>query len=162
MTRSKTFWAVAALLSLGVAAFSGYSVYERLALHLSGDTVELKPSAVPPPESAAAVPPAEDDGGKAQPEKTPADAAKAEDAKKPRAVRTAFEYKDAKAKSVSIAGSFTSWKEMRMTKKDGVWRKEEYVLPGTYPYHFVVDGKKKTDPGKPVSPSGDSLLTVSQ
>ncbi|OGS27906.1 MAG: hypothetical protein A3J70_13755 [Elusimicrobia bacterium RIFCSPHIGHO2_02_FULL_61_10] len=75
-------------------------------------------------------------------------------------MKTVFEYKDAKAKSVLIAGSFTSWKDKKMTKKDGVWRTEVYILPGTYPYHFTVDGKKKLAPDKPKAPTGDSLISV--
>ena len=79
---------------------------------------------------------------------------------KVKAVKKVFEYKDAKARSVSIAGSFSSWKEVAMAKKSGVWKIEIYILPGTYPYHFTVDGKKKLDPGKPKAPTGDSLVNV--
>ena len=157
MTKTKTFWAVAALLSLGIAVFSSYSVYGRLSLHFSGETLEVKPAPVPPsPEPAA----------EESAEGAPAGAAAAEAGKaqtepeKVKAVKTAFEYKDPKAQAVFMTGSFTSWKDVRMTKKDGLWRTEVYILPGTYPYHFVADGVKRTDPGKPAAPTGDSLLIV--
>ncbi len=174
MTKSKKFWAAAALISLAVMAFAGYSIYGRMSLHFSGDTIEVKPVPVPlaqeeEEDSSAARAAAiarmneadkEDAGEEAKPAtKGPAAPAKG-DADKTKAVKTAFEYKNAKAKSVLIAGSFTSWKEKKMTKKDGVWKTDVYILPGTYPYHFTVDGKKKLDPGKPKAPTGDSLISV--
>lgn len=175
MTRSKNFWAAAALISLAVLAFSAWSVYERLSLHLSGDTVDVRPAPVPlpdnKPEEQAQQPGAEQPGLQ-QPKETaeapkerPAaakekPAAPAVQDEKVKAVKTAFEYKDAKAKSVQIAGSFTSWKNVKLTKKGNVWKTEIFILPGTYPYHFTVDGKKKLDPGKPKAPTGDSLVDV--
>ena len=158
MTKSKTFWAVAALLSLGIVLFAGYSVYERISLHFSGDTVEIKPTVPPPPLPQAAE---EEEPAPKPAEKIPApEAAKPAVPEKPKATKTLFEYKDAKAKSVYLAGSFTSWKDVRMTKKEGVWRTDVFILPGTYPYHFTADGVKKTAPGKPKAPTGDSLITV--
>lgn len=157
ITKSKAFWAVAALLSFGVTAFSGYSVYERLSLHFSGDTLEVRSAPVPPLAE-----PEEEEANVSAPAKAAMEeiAKKQAEAEKPKALKTSFEYKDAKAKAVFIAGSFTSWKDVRMAKKDGAWRTEIYILPGTYPYHFVVDGNKRTAPGKPAAPTGDSLITV--
>lgn len=159
MTKSKTFWAAAALVCLAAVAFAGYSIYERMSQHFSGDAVEVRPvpplpapQEAPAPETAAKPDeqkPEEQNAAPAQPEQEKTKAAKIE-----------FTYKDAKAKSVRIAGSFTSWKEQKMTKKNGVWKAEIYILPGTYPYHFTVDGKKKLDPGKPKAPTGDSLVDV--
>lgn len=161
MTRSKTFWSLAALICLGVAVFSGYSLYARVSLHFSGDTVEIKPPPpLPPSEEEEAEPETPREEPKAE-EKAPAEEKKPAEGARNRAVKTSFEYKDAKAKAVSIAGSFTSWRDVRMKKKDGVWKTDVYILPGTYPYHFTVDGKKKKDPGKPVAPAtGDSLVMV--
>ncbi len=169
MTKSKTFWAVAALVSLGVAAFAGYSIYERVSLHLSGDTIEVRPVPFPTQQETAAsgegeqpgeeAAPAAEEPAKPAPEAKPAKTA-APETEKIKAVKVHFEYKDAKAKSVKIAGSFTSWKEKPMTKKNGVWKADVYILPGTYPYHFMVDGRKKLDPGKPKAPTGDSLVDV--
>lgn len=171
MTKSKSFWAAAALISLGVMAFAGYSIYERVSLHFSGDTIEVRPVPMPPPqeETDAAETVTEETeqkqdkeeetkAGKAAPAKQ--EQAKTEDGGKPRAVKTVFEYKNDKARKVQIAGSFTSWKAKPMTKKSGVWKAEVYILPGTYPYHFMVDGKQTLDPGKPKAPTGDSLVTV--
>jgi hypothetical protein len=166
MTKSKTFWAAAAFISLAVAAFAGYSIYERVSLHFSGDTIEVHPVPMPAlqaeetaedaPETAAAKP----EEAKPVPVTKGAQAAEQAETEKIKAVKTAFDYKDAKAKSVKIAGSFSSWKDVKMTKKNGVWHTEIYILPGTYPYHFTVDGKKKLDPGKPKAPTGDSLVDV--
>lgn len=172
MTKSKSFWAAAALVSLAVMIFSAYSIYGRVSLHFSGDTIEVRPVPMPPPqeEEAAESPvpaPAEDAEKEAKVDKeeeTKAGkrgqpAADAE-AARVKAVKTIFEYKDAKAKNVQIAGSFTSWKPRPMKRKDGTWKVEVYILPGTYPYHFTVDGVKKLAPGKPKAPTGDSLVTV--
>ena len=172
MTKSKKFWAASAFFCLAVMAFAGYSIYGHMSLHFSGDTIEVRPVPMPVPEEededmAAAKAAAlarmnqadeEEKEEEAKPAKQAA-AAKGE-ADKVKAVKTVFEYKDAKAKSVLISGSFTSWKDKKMTKKDGVWRTEVYILPGTYPYHFTVDGKKKLAPDKPKAPTGDSLISV--
>jgi hypothetical protein len=172
MTKSRSFWAAAALVSLAAMVFSAYSIYGRVTLHFSGDTIEVRPVPMPPPQEEetmeAPEPAAKADTGKeenkdkeeelkagrrAQP------AAEAEPARV-KAVKTIFEYKDAKAKNVQISGSFTSWKPRQMKRKDGTWKAEVYILPGTYPFHFNVDGQKKLAPGKPKAPTGDSLITV--
>ena len=171
MTKSKKFWAVSALLSLAVMVFAGYSIYGHMSLHFSGDTIEVRPVPMPVPEeeeedlaSAKAAALAKmnqaDDEEKEEAKPAKQTAAAKGEADKVKAVKTVFEYKDAKAKSVLISGSFTSWKDKKMTKKDGVWRTEVYILPGTYPYHFTVDGKKKLAPDKPKAPTGDSLISV--
>jgi hypothetical protein len=160
MTKSKTFWAASALISLAVLIFAGYSIYQRVAPRLSDEKREMHPVPVPMPPSAPeqsapeTAKPAEE---KAAPDKSGPKQAAPERSK---AVKTLFEYKDAKAKSVTITGSFTSWKDIKMTKKNGVWKSGIYILPGTYPYHFLVDGKKKLDPGKPKAPMGESLVKV--
>lgn len=164
MTKSKNFWAASALISLAVMVFAAYSLYGRVSAYIPGETLEVRPVPMPPPQ---------EDGGEeesaekaetaAAPAEAPAQQAAAQDkdeAGKAKAVKTVFEYKDAKAKSVKLAGSFTSWKARPMTKKNGVWKAEVYILPGNYPYHFTVDGKKKLDPGKPKAPTGDSLVLV--
>ncbi|MDO8806109.1 MAG: glycogen-binding domain-containing protein [Elusimicrobiota bacterium] len=183
MTKSKKFWAASAFVSLAVMVFAGYSIYGRMTLHFSGDTIEVRPVPVPVPqeeeedtaakEAAAAKEEKKDREEEAKAGKAAAAPAKAvrqnsvrppepaaAETGKTRAVKTTFEYKDAAARSVLIAGSFTSWKDKKMTKKDGVWKTDVYILPGTYPYHFTVDGKKKLDPGKPKAPTGDSLVQV--
>jgi len=165
MTKSKNFWAASALISLAVMVFAAYSIYGRVSAHLPGDTLEVRPVPMPPPqEEAAEDEPVENTETEAgtkteEPAQQTAAGDKGE-AGKVKAVKTLFEYKDAKAKSVKLAGSFTSWKARPMTKKNGVWKAEVYILPGNYPYHFTVDGKKKLDPGKPKAPTGDSLVLV--
>ena len=167
MTKSKSFWAALALISLAVMVFAGYSIYERITLHFSGDTIEVHPVPMPPPqeeeeesaEAPQAAAPAKADKKEEKKAEEPKSAEKAEPARI-KAVKTTFEYKDPKAKSVEIAGSFTSWKLRDMKKKDGAWKADIYILPGTYPFHFMVDGKKKAAPGAPKSPVGDSLVTV--
>src|SRR3989338_6616446 len=167
MTKSKKFWAASAFFCLAVMAFAWYSIYGHMSLHFSGDTIEVRPVPMPVPEeegedmtaakaAALARMNQADEEEEEKEEAKPAKQAATGEAEKVKAVKTVFEYKDAKAKSVLIAGSFTSWKDKKMTKKDGVWRTEVYILPGTYPYHFTVDGKKKLAPDKPKAPTGDS------
>lgn len=164
MTKSKNFWAASALISLAVMVFAAYSIYGRLSAHLPGETLEVRPVPMPPPQEEAGEEEAEagpEAAAEPKPQEPARQAAAPETAEaKVKAVKTVFEYKDAKAKSVKLAGSFTSWKAKAMTKKSGVWKTEVYILPGTYPYHFTVDGKKKLDPGKPKAPTGDSLVSV--
>lgn len=161
------------MFSLAVMVFAGYSIYGHISLHFSGDTIEVRPVPMPVPEeeeedmaaakaaALAKMNQAEEEEEKEEEAKPARQAAAAKgEAGKVKAVKTVFEYKDAKAKSVLISGSFTSWKDKKMTKKNGVWRTEVYILPGTYPYHFTVDGKKKLDPDKPKAPTGDSLISV--
>jgi len=163
MTKNKSFWAAAALVSLAVMVFSAYSIYGRVSLHFSGDTIEVRPVPMPPPQEEERET-AEPAGAKEEiadkQEEAAAAAPAAPEAPRTRAVKTVFEYKDAKAKKVQLAGSFTSWNPKPMTRKNGVWKAEIYILPGTYPYHFTVDGAKKLDPGKPKAPTGNSLVTV--
>ena len=174
MMKSKTFWGFSALISLALMAFAGFSIYERITLHFSGDTIEVHPVPMPPPQEdeqeaeeapEKAAQPEKKEENKEEPKpakaagKPAAEPAKAEP-ERVKAVKTLFTYKDAKAKSVEIAGSFTSWKAKKMAKKNGAWEATVYILPGTYPYHFIVDGKQKTDPGKPKAPTGDSLVKV--
>lgn len=172
MTKSKKFWAASALLGLGVMVFAGYTIYGHMSLHFSGDTIEVRPVPMPVPEEeaedtaaakAAAIArmnQADEEDSEEEAKSAKQTAAAKNENDKVKAVKTVFEYKDAKARSVLIAGSFTSWKDKKMTKKDGVWRTEVYILPGTYPFHFTVDGKKKLAPDKPKAPTGDSLISV--
>lgn len=174
MTKSKKFWAAVALASLAVMVYSAWSIYGRINQHFSGDTIEVRPVPMPPPSEEPGDDLVKETEEKPQPEaladreeetqagKTAAAPAapKPEEGGKVKALRTTFEYKDPSAKSVRIAGTFTSWKEKALVKKNGVWKTDVYILPGTYPYHFIVNGKNKADPGKPKTPGGDSLVTV--
>ena len=154
MTKSKSFWAVLAVLSLATVGFSGYSIYNRLAIYFANDTVEIRIRPVPP------LPEAEETAEAAKPEPQPADKAAAQEPIKQKAIKTVFAYKSAAAKNVSLAGSFKKWEKIVMAKKDGVWKADVYIFPGTYLYHFTVDGKKTLDPGKAQAPTGESIARV--
>jgi hypothetical protein len=158
MTKSKTFWLAAALVSFCAAGFCGYSIYNRLTLHFAKDTLEIRPVPVPIPGAAWETKPE----AAAKTEETPKTPASKEDPQKVKAVKTHFEYTAPAARSVSISGSFTSWKEVKMSKKNSVWNAEVYILPGNYLYHFTVDGKKTLDAGKPRSAVGESIIEVKQ
>jgi len=163
MTKSKTFWAFAALISLYAAAFCGYTIYNRLILHFAKDTFEIRPVPVPAPEATAEAetrPQAKEEPQSAKTEEKAEPQAAKEVPQKVKAIKTHFGYRNAAAKSVSVSGSFTSWKEVKMARKSGRWEAEVYILPGNYIYHFTVDGKKTFDPGKPKTAVGESIIEV--
>ena len=60
-----------------------------------------------------------------------------------------FEFTNATAKTVCVAGTFNDWqpeaKELHSTGV-GHWWKETTLAPGTYEYCLVVDGQWMTDP----------------
>jgi len=149
-----------AIISLAAAGFSGYSIYNRLTIYFASDTMEIRPKPVPMLPDVEETKEDSDQITTKIPESQPAPKEPLEEPQKQKAIKTAFEYKNASAKSVSLAGSFTKWKEIRMTKKNGVWRTEVYILPGNYLYHFVADRKKVTDPAKAKSPVGESIAVV--
>lgn len=160
MTKTKNFWAALAFISLTAAGLSGYSLYAMLTAHFASDTLVIRSKPVPtlPDAEETKEEPADNaakpSGSQPGPKET------AQEPQKQKAVKTVFEYKSASAKNVTLAGSFTKWKETRMAKKNGVWKTEVYILPGNYLYHFVTDGKKTLDPGKPKSPAGESVAVV--
>lgn len=62
---------------------------------------------------------------------------------------TIFKLNQPKAKRVSLAGDFNSWKtESLLGKKDarGNWTVKVKLGPGRYEYKFFVDGAWVTDP----------------
>jgi len=159
MTKTKGFWALLAVICLATAGFSGYLIYTRLTSHLLNSPADNPPRAVLPlPDAGETDEPATGAEAVQTPAAGPREAK--EEPKKVKAVKTSFGYKSAKAKSVSLAGSFTKWKETRLAQKNGVWKTDVYILPGNYLYHFVVDGKKTLDPGKTRSPLGESIAIV--
>jgi len=79
-----------------------------------------------------------------------------------------FELVNATARSVCIAGTFNDWHpsvtEM-IALGEGRWAKELTLVPGTYEYLFVVNGRWMTDPAaneSAVNPFGgrNSVLRV--
>ena len=60
-----------------------------------------------------------------------------------------FEFKDPKATTVCLAGTFNHWQpESKTLQSSGVghWWKDTALEPGIYEYCFVVDGKWMSDP----------------
>lgn len=160
MTRSKSFWAVLAVLSLAAAGFSGYSIYNRLASSFANDAVAIGQKPVPPlPDTEETE---EEPAAGVKPETPTADKETKQEPQKPKAVKTLFEYKNAAARNVALYGSFKKWEKIPMAKKSGVWKADVYIFPGTYLYHFTVDGKKTLDPGKAKAPTGESIAVVGE
>ena len=51
-----------------------------------------------------------------------------------------FTHTDANATSVGVAGEFSNWKVLPMTKgDDGQWTRTLHLKPGTYAYKFVIN-----------------------
>jgi 1,4-alpha-glucan branching enzyme len=80
-------------------------------------------------------------------------------------IAATFSYTDPDATSVEVAGEFTNWKTMPMTKDTaGTWTKTFPLKPGQYGYKFIVDGVWKLDPKNPsrklVNDIEDSAITV--
>lgn len=65
-------------------------------------------------------------------------------------VATTFKYSDANAPKVEIAGEFSNWKILPMTKGEGgTWSTTLHLKPGYYAYKFVVNGEWLLDPANP-------------
>jgi len=73
-----------------------------------------------------------------------------------------LKYTNKRAKKVKITGSFSSWKELDMKKKENDWIINLTLKdPGIYKYYFIVDGKKILDPKANKSKDGNySLLEI--
>jgi 5'-AMP-activated protein kinase regulatory beta subunit len=57
------------------------------------------------------------------------------------------------AREVRLAGCFTQWEQGAMNlrrEKTGTWKKTIALLPGTYEYRYIVDGRWQDDPACPV------------
>jgi len=67
----------------------------------------------------------------------------------PQLVPVHFEFKDPKATTVCLAGTFNHWHpESKTLQSSGVghWWEDTALEPGAYEYCFVVDGKWIPDP----------------
>lgn len=67
----------------------------------------------------------------------------------PQLLTVRFEFKDTKATTVCVAGTFNHWQPEAKTLHSsggGHWWKETALAPGDYEYCFVVDGKWMPDP----------------
>jgi len=166
---NKNLLIIILIISLFTGGYSVYEVYKRVNLYLYGDSIEIRPQPVPFQEIKKNI--NEDtkneelDSNIKNIEEQRKDEGKKNEQKEnknstTKAIKTIFEYKNQKAKKVSLTGSFLKWKEVPMKNKDGVWSKEVYILPGNYFYHFIVDGKKTLDTKNPKTPMGESLIMV--
>jgi hypothetical protein len=78
-----------------------------------------------------------------------------------------FTYQDTEAREVSVAGDFSNWKKVSMTKvgSGGSFTAFVYLAPGQYTYKFFVDGKWVLDAANPNRKTDgvghvNSLITV--
>lgn len=55
------------------------------------------------------------------------------------------------ARKIIVAGSFNNWDEeqVELQRKEGAWYLDVYLLPGTYEYKFIADGRWFLDPNNP-------------
>ena len=66
--------------------------------------------------------------------------------------RIRFEYLNAAAREVFVAGTFNQWDPLATVLKpgaEGKWDVELALEPGRYEYRFVVDGQWTEDPKSP-------------
>lgn len=61
-------------------------------------------------------------------------------------IETTFVLYKPEAKIVQIAGDFTHWEPVTLTKKDGFWELKVYLKPGEYKYIYIINGEPYLDP----------------
>lgn len=61
-------------------------------------------------------------------------------------IETTFVLYKPEAKFVQIAGDFTCWEPVMLTKKDGFWELKVYLKPGEYKYIYLINGEPYLDP----------------
>ncbi|MDE2313234.1 MAG: hypothetical protein KGL04_03565 [Elusimicrobia bacterium] len=73
-----------------------------------------------------------------------------------------FKLRAPHARSVDLAGAFLIREGGResMRRKKGAWTLKVYLMPGSYRYYFLVNGKKRLYPTDARRKNGDSLLVV--
>lgn len=65
-------------------------------------------------------------------------------------IPVAFRYSDARAQKVEVAGEFSNWRTIPLSKQDAEnWSTTLHLKPGIYGYKFVVDGEWVFDPRNP-------------
>ena len=63
--------------------------------------------------------------------------------------KVTFEVMAPDARKVLLTGDFNSWDTNGITlkkSKNGIWKTDLDLMPGTYEYKFIVDGEWMTDP----------------
>ena len=79
-----------------------------------------------------------------------------------------FQYRDSRAKEVSLVGDFNDWSPESLSKEaNHLWKLVRQLEPGEYTYKFIVDAKWLPDPNNPKRvPDGyggeSSLLVVKE
>ena len=69
-----------------------------------------------------------------------------------------FQYTNPAAKSVSVAGEFSNWSEVPLTRDEkGAWSRTLHLKPGYYGYKLVVDGEWILDPANPLRKTVNDL-----
>lgn len=89
-------------------------------------------------------------------------ASPAADNAKIKAAPVEFKVSAPSAKSVALAGAFLvkGGKKDMLEESGGHWALTIYLKPGTYRYHFIIDGKKTLDSDNPRIERGSSVLVV--
>lgn len=65
-------------------------------------------------------------------------------------VETSFLIYNPHAKVVQIAGDFTNWEPVNLSKKNGIWHIKINLKRGQYKYIYIIDGKPSLDPQKEI------------
>ncbi len=63
--------------------------------------------------------------------------------------KVSFSFRAPEAERVTIAGDFNAWDPLThplKKDKEGVWKIDVPLRPGTYEYRFFVDGEWQSDP----------------
>jgi hypothetical protein len=68
----------------------------------------------------------------------------------PKNIEVTFKITNPQAKVVQIAGDFTKWEPVLLTKKNGFWEINLKLKPGEYKYIYLIDGQPYIDPQKDV------------
>jgi|GEM_PF-3257614 len=68
----------------------------------------------------------------------------------PKNIEVTFRLNYPQAKVVQIAGDFTKWEPLLLTKKNGFWEINLKLKPGKYKYIYIIDGQPYIDPQKDV------------
>ena len=80
-------------------------------------------------------------------------------------IEQTFKYTGPDARTVSVAGEFSNWSELPMTRDNsGTWSRTVHLKPGYFGYKLVIDGEWVLDPAnfarKAVNDIEDSAVSV--
>ncbi|MEK7288463.1 MAG: glycogen-binding domain-containing protein [Elusimicrobiota bacterium] len=166
--RDKTKLQIIIVLSLSVSFLSGYTAayrYHRLERKRTQDLLKAKITRPVTPKSAG-LPQGPTIIISSQPVGPPPalDIEKAKTAVDTKSLlprHILFTCVNYRAKEVFLAGEFNSWSPIKMNKeKPGTWRAGIEITPGTYRYHYLVEGKKTPDQYNPRREGNSSILII--